>query len=149
VENTFVNDVPELQEQIGKYKPGDLVNIIIQRKGKKKSLTLTLRNENGNTKIINNKQNEEKSIIFGAHLKDINEKKLRQLGLTNGVEVISINEGKFEEIGIEKGFIITHINKKAVESKIKLIATIKDKKGGILIEGQYPNGVRGYFGMGL
>ena len=149
VENTFVNDVPELQEQIGKYKPGDLVNIIIQRKGKKKSLTLTLRNENGNTKIINNKQNEEKSIIFGAHLKDINEKKLRQLGLTNGVEVISINEGKFEEIGIEKGFIITHVNKKAVESKIKLIATIKDKKGGILIEGQYPNGVRGYFGMGL
>ena len=31
VENTFVNDVPELQEQIGKYKPGDDVNVIIQR----------------------------------------------------------------------------------------------------------------------
>ena len=52
VENTFVNDVPELQEQIGKYKPGDVVNILIQRNGNEKLMNLTLRNENGNTEII-------------------------------------------------------------------------------------------------
>ena len=149
VENTFVNDVPELQEQIGKYKPGDVVNILIQRDGNEKLMRLTLRNENGNTEIINNKLIEEKSMIYGAYFKDINEKKLRQLNIINGVEVISIKEGKFKDIGIEKGFIITHIDKKAVESKIGLIATIKSKKGGILIEGQYPNGIKGYFGLGL
>ena len=112
-------------------------------------MRLTLRNENGNTEIINNKLIEEKSMIYGAYFKDINEKKLRQLNIINGVEVISIKEGKFKDIGIEKGFIITHIDKKAVESKIGLIATIKSKKGGILIEGQYPNGTKGYFGLGL
>ena len=40
VENTFVNDVPELQEQIGKYKPGDVVNVIIQRNGNEKSINI-------------------------------------------------------------------------------------------------------------
>ena len=149
VENTFVNDVPELQEQIGKYKPGDVVNILIQRDGNEKLMRLTLRNENGNTEIINNKLIEEKSMIYGAYFKDVNESKLSQLNIESGVEVISIKEGKFKDIGIEKGFIITHIDKKAVESKIGLIATIKSKKGGILIEGQYPNGTKGYFGLGL
>ena len=36
-----------------------------------------------------------------------------------------------------------------IASKKTLIKFIKNKKGGILIEGQYPNGVKGYFGMGL
>ena len=40
VETTLVNDVPELQEQIGKYKPGDVVNILIQRDGNEKSMNL-------------------------------------------------------------------------------------------------------------
>ena len=144
-----MNDVPELQEQIGKYKPGDVVNVIIQRNRIEKSVNLVLRNENGNTEIINNKINEDKAMVYGAYFKDVNKNKLHQLGLSSGIEVISIKKGKFEDIGIEKGFIITHINKKAVESKTKFIAAIKNKKGGILIEGQYPNGIKGYFGLGL
>lgn len=149
VEETFVNDVPELQEQIGKHKPGDIVDILIQRKGNEKIIKLKLRNENGNTEIINKKLNEEKAMFHGAYFIDVNVNKLRQLGLMSGVEVKSIKEGKFKEIGIEKGFIITHIDKKAVESKKNLINIIKNKKGGILIEGQYSNGIKGYFGMGL
>ena len=88
-------------------------------------------------------------MIYGAYFKDVSESKLRQLNIMSGVEVVSVKEGKFKDIGIEKGFIITHIDKKPVDSKIKLIATIKIKKGGILIEGQYPNGIKGYFGLGL
>ena len=32
IENIEVNDVPELQEQIGKFKPGDEVSLIVRRK---------------------------------------------------------------------------------------------------------------------
>ena len=149
VEKTFVNDVPELQEQIGKHKPGDIVNILIQRNGNEKKMELKLRNENGNTKIINKKLKIEKSIIFGALLEDLNENDLKRLGIVSGVEVVSIENGKFRDIGIKKGFVITHIDKKIIASKKTLIKFIKNKKGGILIEGQYPNGVKGYFGMGL
>ena len=52
VENIEVNGVPELQEQIGKYKPGDNVKVIIQRKGEKKIIEVKLRNYKGTTEII-------------------------------------------------------------------------------------------------
>ena len=44
-------------------------------------------------KLLNNKINEEKSMIYGAYFKDVNENKLRQLGIMSGVEVISIKRG--------------------------------------------------------
>ena len=57
IENTFVNDVPELQEQIAKHQPGDLVDILIQRKGENKVYKISLRNQNGNTELINRNAN--------------------------------------------------------------------------------------------
>ena len=40
----------------------------------------------------------------------------------------------------------------SLSGKVKptnLINLLRTKKGGILIEGQYPNGTKGYFGIGL
>ena len=44
-----VNNVPELQEQIGRFRPGDDVSITIRRDGGEKNLSLTLRNKEGNS----------------------------------------------------------------------------------------------------
>lgn len=57
IENTFVNDVPELQEQIAKHQPGDIVEVLIQRKGENKIYKISLRNQNGNTELINRNAN--------------------------------------------------------------------------------------------
>ena len=71
VEDIPVNDVPELQEQIGKHKPGDVVKMLIQTKKEIKEVRVELRNENGNTEIINKKLTEKESILFGATLEDL------------------------------------------------------------------------------
>jgi S1-C subfamily serine protease len=60
-----------------------------------------------------------------------------------------INDGRLKDAGLKKGFIITHIDKAPIKSKKQLIDLLKSKKGGILIEGKYQNGVKGYFGFGL
>ena len=52
-----MNDVPELQEQIAKHQPGDLVDILIQRKGENKVYKISLRNQNWNTELINRNAN--------------------------------------------------------------------------------------------
>lgn len=39
-----INSLPELQEQLAKYHPGDKINIIVLRKSKKIALTVTLKN---------------------------------------------------------------------------------------------------------
>ena len=55
VEQIKVNDVPELQEQIAKYKPGDIVKLIIQREGINKAVKIKLRNDKGTIEISKRK----------------------------------------------------------------------------------------------
>ncbi|MDC6470359.1 trypsin-like peptidase domain-containing protein [Flavobacteriales bacterium] len=55
VEKIKVNDVPELQEQIAKYKPGDVVNLIIHRDGTNKTVKIKLRNDKGTIEISKRK----------------------------------------------------------------------------------------------
>ena len=60
VENVEVNNVPELQEQIGRYRPGDKVNVIIRRGTQNKLIEVVLRNQSGNTKLVNKKALDKK-----------------------------------------------------------------------------------------
>ena len=59
--------------------------------------------------------------------------------------MVSLKKGEFKDIGIKQGFIITHIDKKAVKTISELKKIIETKKNSILIEGIYPNGLKGYF----
>ena len=51
--------------------------------------------------------------------------------------------------GITDGFIITKIDKQAATNPVAVAKLFKSKKVGILVEGIYPNGRKGYFGFGL
>jgi Do/DeqQ family serine protease len=148
VENISVNDVPELQEQIGKFKPGDKVNLVIRRDGETRLVSVTLRNQSGNTRIIDKRKQEAESTIYGAIFQDLNKDEMMKLRIAGGAKIKSIKEGKIKNAGLKKGFIITHIDKNIIKSKKELIKTLNSKKGGVLIEGIYPNGVKGYFGFG-
>ena len=148
VENIEVNDVPELQEQIGKFKPGDEVSLIVRRNNDTKLVRVVLRNENGNTTLTDRKEIEKQNVIFGATFKDISDE-YNSININHGVIVEDLKEGKLKDAGLKKGFIITHIDKYPIKSKKQLLNLLKTKKGGILIEGKFENGVKGYFGFGL
>ena len=149
VENIEVNDVPELQEQIGKFKPGDKVKLIIRRDGETELLDVILRNKSGNTSLIDKRKLEAESSMFGATFIDLQMNEIKQLQINSGVKIASIKEGKMKNAGLKKGFIITHIDKKRISSKKQLMNLLAQKKGGILIEGIYSDGIKGYFGFGL
>tara|TARA_B100001027_G_scaffold75652_1_gene51608 strand:- start:351 stop:1808 length:1458 start_codon:yes stop_codon:yes gene_type:complete len=148
VENIEVNDVPELQEQIGKFKPGDEVSLIVRRNNDTKLVRVVLRNENGNTTLTDRKEIEKQAVIFGASFRDISDE-YNSININHGVIVEDLKEGRLKDAGLKKGFIITHIDKYPIKSKKQLLNILKSKKGGILIEGKFENGVKGYFGFGL
>lgn len=47
-----VNNVPELQEQASKYRPGDKIQVTVIRKGKTRTMNLIFKNEKGETGVI-------------------------------------------------------------------------------------------------
>ena len=105
VENIEVNDVPELQEQIGKFKPGDEVSLIVRRNNDTKLVRVVLRNENGNTTLTDRKEIEKQTVIFGATFKDISDE-YNSININHGVIVEDLKEGKLKDAGLKKGCLL-------------------------------------------
>ena len=145
VEGVDVNSSPELQEQVSRYRPGDKVNVTITRDGSEKVIAVTLRNKDGNTEIVKN----EMVSLLGAEFSSVSKEEINKLGLSNGVKISKLNPGKLRSAGIREGFIIESIDNRKVVSPDDIVASLRSKKGGILIEGIYPNGARAYYGFGL
>ena len=142
-----VNSSPELQEQVSKYRPGDKVNVTVIREGKEKVMALMFKNKNNNTDLM---KKEKLSVVkaLGAVFEPISQDEMRRLRIANGIKIKQLGEGKLASSGIKEGFIITSIDKKAV-TEVEDLNFLESKKGGVLIEGVYPNGFRAYYGFGL
>jgi Do/DeqQ family serine protease len=141
-----VNSASELQEQIGRFGPGDKVNLAVDRGGDEKVFAITLRNTSGGEKI----EKANKAInMMGAEFNEVSDKEKKQLGISSGVKITNLQAGKLRSAGIREGFIITSIDNKKVETADDVENVFSEKKGGILIEGIYPNGMKAYYGFGL
>ncbi|MGF7139376.1 Do family serine endopeptidase [Roseimarinus sediminis] len=144
INNIKVSTVSELQEQISKHRPGDKVEVLIKRDNKEKLLTATLRNMKGGTGVI-----KSSLTVLGAELAEADRETLEKLNIENGLIVTDLLDGKLKNAGIKKGFIITHVNKRKVNSIDDIKNVIKMSRGGVLIEGIYPNGEEAYYVFGL
>lgn len=148
VGNITVASVPQLQEQVGKFRPGDRVSVTVLRAGDEHVLDMVLRGREGGTEV-NTTATSSSSSVLGAELITASKEELSALKLENGVKVLSINGGKLRSSGIREGFIITRIDQRAVNEPKDVTRAVEDKQGGVLIEGVYPNGMRAYYGLGV
>ena len=146
VNNIPVNTVSELQEQISKYRPNDKVKVLAKRDGKEKHFEVTLRNMNGNTEIV---ERSESLSVLGASFETASRDELKKLGISSGVKVISLTSGKLMKAGVKEGFIITKINNTKIESVGDVKTVIEKVRGGVYIEGIYPDGLIAYYAFGM
>ena len=115
-----VNSVPELQEQVGKHRPGYKGNVTYLRSGKENTVAVVLKNKSGNTAVVTAESTGED--VFGAKLESLGSSEMRSLNVDYGVKVKEINDGKFRDLGIKKGYVILNINGK----KVKKPSDVKD-----------------------
>ena len=142
VNGNQVNAPQQLQEQIGKYRPGDKVAITVKRNGDLKQYDVVLRNTKGDTSIV-----KESFSVLGAEFGPISEKDKERLKIDEGIQVINLSNGKLKEAGVKSGFIITDINKSSVSSveDVKRLLSQSSSKKPILVEGVYPGGEWTYY----
>jgi len=151
VSGVAVNSVPQLQEQVSKYRPGDKVGVKIWRKGEEQTVNVVLRDNQGNSSVNASPRKNlgTAEARLGAALDLASAEELKALGLTGGVKVKELNNGKLLSSGVKKGFIISKADGRPVMSVDDLNAVISSASGGILLEGYYPNGTKAYYGLGL
>ena len=135
-----VNTVAELQEQVGKHRPGDKATVTFLRNGKETTLPITLKNIAGNTKVVTVDMEDAGDVVFGAKLEPLSSEEMNSLNINYGVKVQDINNGKFKDIGMAKGYIILSINGKKVKSPDDIKQISKNGTALKSIEGILPDG---------
>jgi Do/DeqQ family serine protease len=143
-----VDNVPELQEQIGKFSPGDKIAVTLERDGREQVIDMTLRGRNG-SEAVTASAPDARMDRLGAELAPASAEELKSLNLDGGVKVKRINGGKLRSSGIREGFIITKIDQVPMRAPKDIEKALDGKRGGVLIEGVYPNGMRAYYGLGV
>jgi Do/DeqQ family serine protease len=144
LDNTPIKTSTALIEFIGRKRPGDKVEVTVNRGGKEKTFTAILKNREGSITAV---KPEEKGALaaLGIELEDADPKLLKQMDLTHGVRVKNVTTGKISRYTeIEKGFIITDIDNVAVKSAKQANEILSKKKPGdrIIISGYYPDSPR-------
>jgi serine protease Do len=146
LEDATINNTSELLEQLSKFRPKDKISVTVLRDTKEMNFNVMLRNLQGETKLV---KDSEAVTIFGAIISDITQDDIQKLGIKYGVKIKELSPGKFSKAGIEEGFIITRMNNKPVNSIADLKTILENTRGGVYIEGIYPNGVIAYYAFGL
>ncbi len=148
VENILVNSPSELLEVIGQHNPGDKVNLSVRRNNKDLTFNVVLKNREGSTSLAKREEINTGSLL-GASFKPVSEKLMSDLGIEYGLQITSLSNGRLRNAGIREGFIITAIDGKPIKSESDIAGALSSKKGGVLVEGIYPNRTRAYYGFGL
>ncbi|SMG20020.1 Do/DeqQ family serine protease [Marivirga sericea] len=145
IDEKKITNVAELQEQIARFSPGEEVLVTYLRNGKEQSSTVKLKSLANTTEVVTA---STARVLGGATFEDVSEEEMEALDISGGSKVVEIEDGKWKDIGIKEGFIITAVDKGAVKDTESLIAILQNARGGILIEGVYPDGSKEYYGMG-
>ena len=140
-----VNSTTQLKENIGQYRPGDKVDVEVNRQGHHHHYELTLLNEAGNVNLVKNGEafyNSE----FGLMLQPVNQNEMSRLNIKNGLKIVEIRQGRFMNSGVPVDFVITKVNGYAVNNKSELENALKNTRSRrTTIEGVFPNGMTGTF----
>ncbi len=139
-----VNSVSEMLEVIGQHRPGETVKVIYARDGKDRTANLVLKNKEGTTGIVK-KDDINVNELLGANLTPITKEEKAWLRLDCGVKVKELKEGLLATAGIRENFVITSMDKRVVKSQTDIETILTNKKGGVLVEGIYPNRMRAWY----
>ena len=150
VDQKKTNKSADLQSYVGRKRPGDKVTVTVMRDSKETTLDLTLKGRDDEATVATTTRNTELESL-GAQFKVMSEDELDELGLDNGVQVVRTYPGKLRQQGVRPGFVITRVANKTVKSLEDLIEVVKQERGGVLIEGIYPDDPQEtqFYGVGL
>lgn len=146
VDGAEVKSSPELQEKVGRKRPGESVEIKVLRDGEEMDFEVILKNREGKAEFLAKVEQSEILTDLGIALSEVPEEELEEMGIDGGVKVDEIRPGKIRRYtGIRPGFVISRVNKKTVKDKDHFLKLLEDQEGGVMLEGKYPGKDEEYY----
>ncbi len=143
INNVNIKNFPELQGQLGNYKPGDKINLNYLRDGKTITTSATLKNASNTTDIVKFAFWEK----LGASYRTLNRSELQQLEIDGGLLVSNVGKGLIaQQTKMAKQYVIISANGRNIRTEQDLKAIVQKLNSGDVLElsGLYP-GYRGQY----
>lgn len=130
--------VPELQEQVGRFRPDDEVLIEYIRKGKRRVAEVILKNRLLSQGPVELELEENLLETVGLELRPLTEGEYEALDTAHGVKVLSIyKDSQIEETNMDIGFVILEVNDLLIESVEDVIVALEQAEGEVVLKGIY------------
>lgn len=139
-----IESVPQMQEQIGRYRPGYQISVDYIRDAEIQSCKVTLKNKRNDTRLL---ASSDSRILkkMGFEVRNLSKQERKSMG-EQGVRVLSIYKGGIiERTNMDPGFIITHVNDQQINNVDDLLNEIQDAEEKVVLEGQYDNYPGAYY----
>lgn len=149
IDGKEVSSTSELMEKISQYHPDETVKVTVDRQGKAMTFNVLLAGENGVSKKSVAGETANYNKLLGAEIKNASKNDLTKYNSTNGVIIVKVQDGLLKSAGIKDGFLITKVDHVSIRNVDHLIEILTNKKGGVLVEGKYSNGMKAYYGFGM
>lgn len=132
-----IRSVPELQEIIARYRPGNSLKVEYMREGERYSTHVTLRNEYNSTALHTAQLKDRVLTELGFELRNLTRDEIKRIGL-DGIYVTSIyRNSAIEGTQMDPGFIITRVNGQRVNSVEEVVSELYDARGEVTLDGIY------------
>ena len=136
INSIFMRSTSELQEYVGRFRPGQSVQVDYWRDNKKLRSRITLKDVNNSTQVASAQGNELEAVI-GFALRNLTRDEQRKLRL-QGAVVSSILRGSLvAKTNMQPGFIITSVNGKRVISMSEAVEAMQNAINNLSLDGYY------------
>ena len=133
VDNIKIGTSSDLTLAIGSKRPGDKVAITYIRNGKENKVTVSLKDQKGNTSL-RSKADLSVSEKIGGEFEILSDRVKVSYGLNSGVIAKNIVDGgELSKIGVVDNYIIMEINGKPVNSQKDIENLLKNYKGTVSV----------------
>lgn len=143
VNGIAVKSSPELQEQVGLFRPGEKIDVIFLRDGKLKSTHVILKNSDNTTELSKKREEEplssRKTLLeeLGIEARNTNTKEAED---GKGVIITEITENSLiETTNMRSDFVVRFVNEEPINDIDEFIDAILAAEGEVVLEGYYPN----------
>ncbi|WP_298708649.1 PDZ domain-containing protein, partial [Chitinophaga sp.] len=136
INGVSTTSIPELMEQLSRYKPGDKVTVTYLRSNKEQTANAVLKNLEGNTDIVKLTVLDQ----LGADFVPLNKEASNRLGVEGGLMVANIGSGLIKkQTNMKREFVILKAGTTAIRSSDDLKRALDDARTTVDLGDRYAN----------
>jgi Do/DeqQ family serine protease len=139
VDKMETSNVSSFMEILARYRPGDRVELLIIRQGKKEKLLATLNNQLNTTDKVAVRDDAVLEKL-GIELRELDRYEKQNI-VSKGVVILSVKRGSI--VGnsrMEPGYVVTHLNDIEISNAEEFITLLKEHQSkSVIVSGLYLN----------